>query len=160
MEIEIRLADTRDVDVLVEFNRRLAFETEAKQLDVGTLRPGVLRVLDDSRLGRYFVATAAGRVVGQLLITFEWSDWRNGLIWWLQSVYVESESRRHGVFRRLFSHVQEIATRESALGLRLYVENENDVALCTYQSLGMVDASYRVFELLPLEDSQRETEKE
>jgi GNAT superfamily N-acetyltransferase len=148
MELELRGATLRDIDTLVEFNRLLALETENKSLDVSTLRSGIERVLGDVSLGRYCVAVGQGTPVGQLMITYEWSDWRNGLIWWLQSVYVERAARRQGVFRRLFEHAVELSEAEGAAGIRLYVENANRVACRTYEQLGFIDPSYHVLERL------------
>ena len=151
MTISIRPPTTQDVETLVTFNQRLAWETEAKLLDPDTLRRGVWAVLADPQRGQYFLAEQAGQVVGQLLITREWSDWRNGWLWWIQSVYVRAEARQQGVFRALFEWVLQEAQRQGdVVGLRLYVENHNTAALATYYKLGMVDAGYRVLERSPL----------
>jgi len=151
MTLRIRPPTAHDVQTLVTFNQRLAWETEAKHLDPDTLRHGVQAVLADPQRGQYFLAEQAGQVVGQLLITREWSDWRNGWLWWIQSVYVRAEARRQGVFRALFEWVLQEAQRQGdVVGLRLYVENHNTAALATYHQLGMVDAGYRVLERSPL----------
>jgi ribosomal protein S18 acetylase RimI-like enzyme len=147
-EITIRDASTDDAATIIEFNCRLAAETENKQLDPETVRLGVDALLNDARRGRYLIACARdGRIVGQLMHTFEWSDWRNGDIWWLQSVYVHSDFRRQGVFRKLNQHLEKLAESTSGVvGLRLYVENENARAQETYRSLGFVEPGYRVME--------------
>ncbi len=148
MQITIRDAAHGDRDIVARFNIDLAQETESISLDPEVVSKGVARVLDDPSLGRYFIAQDdAGRVVGQLMITFEWSDWRNGMIWWIQSVFVESDARRQGVFRALHSHVDELARRTDGVrGLRLYVEHENHAAQRTYEGLGMRNAGYLVHE--------------
>ncbi len=146
-ELLIRPANESDVDVVVEFNRRLAAETEDKALDAETLRAGVLAGLADARRARYFLAEVEGWVVGQLMLTTEWSDWRNGDLWWFQSVYVAADHRRRGVFRRLFEHVLATAERDpGVVGLRLYVEDQNEVAQRTYRQLGLSKGGYHVME--------------
>ncbi|HUG92661.1 MAG TPA: GNAT family N-acetyltransferase, partial [Planctomycetaceae bacterium] len=124
--MHVRLATAADRDTIAEFNCRLAEESEETSLDPETVREGVAALLADPAKGRYFVACAGGRIVGQLMHTWEWSDWRNGQIWWLQSVYVHPDYRRRGVFRRLFEHVlREAESDPGVVGLRLYVENGN-----------------------------------
>lgn len=145
--IHVRDAAPADGDVIVEYNRRLAEETEGMHLARERIVPGVDAVLADPRKGRYYLACAGGEIVGQVMITYEWSDWRNGWIWWLQSVYVAAGHRRRGVFRRLFEHVQQRAEAEpDVVGLRLYVENGNARAQETYVNLGMRPAGYHVLE--------------
>jgi ribosomal protein S18 acetylase RimI-like enzyme len=151
MSLPIRRARPEDAAVIVEFNRRLAFETEGKELDLKVLRAGVAAALADPSRAWYFLAEEEGQVLGQLMITFEWSDWRNGPIWWIQSVYVREDARRKGVFRDLYEHVVAEARRETGVaGIRLYVENENKVAQKTYERLGMESAGYIVMERIPL----------
>lgn len=148
MSIAIRPARPNDHETIVEFNALLAAETEGRTLDSDTLRAGVARVLAEPALGRYFVAERAGNVAGQLMITYEWSDWRNGLFWWLQSVYVPAAHRRQGVFRALYRHVEAAARAEpGCCGLRLYVDERNRAAQDVYRALGMVPAGYRILEL-------------
>lgn len=144
----IREAKIEDSATIAEFNCRLAAETEGKQLDPETVRRGVDGMLNNTHRGRYLVAcTGDGQVVGQLMHTFEWSDWRNGDIWWLQSVYVHADFRRQGIFRKLLLHLEQLAEASpGVVGLRLYVENENVRAQNTYNSLGFVDPQYRVME--------------
>jgi len=145
--LAIRPATAADLDVIIEFNRRLAAETEDTTLDTATLRPGVGTLLDDPSRGRYFVACDGETVVGQIMHTREWSDWRNGDIWWIQSVYVRPDSRRRGVFGALYAHLRAMAeTAPGVVGLRLYVEVENRTAQATYARLGMRAAPYRVME--------------
>lgn len=147
MPPQIRPASIDDWPIIVDFNCRLAAETEGKELDRAHVEPGVKAVLNDPRKGRYFVACIDGRVVGQLLHTFEWSDWRNGDIWWLQSVYVHPDFRRAGVFRALFDYLcQEAAADPGVVGLRLYVEAHNSRAQQTYQKLDLANAGYVVME--------------
>jgi GNAT superfamily N-acetyltransferase len=127
----------------------MAKETEAKDLDPAILQSGVLAMLTDAHKGRYFVAEADGQVVGQLGVTFEWSDWRNGNFWWIQSVYVAASARRLGVFRKLYEHVVAKARGEKdVIGVRLYVEHDNSVAQATYRKMGMAMTGYQVMEEL------------
>lgn len=150
MPVQIRRAVPADAAVIVEFNRRLAQETEEKTLDPAVVAAGVAAALADPRKALYFLAEDAGTVLGQLMLTVEWSDWRNGWIWWIQSVYVQAEARRHGVFRALFDHVEEAARQgPQVIGLRLYVEQENRSAQDVYHRLGMVRTTYQVFEKIP-----------
>ena len=125
----------------------MALETERKTLDRGVLRKGVEAVFADARRGFYLVAERNAAQVGCLLVTFEWSDWRNGDWWWIQSVYVIEGARRRGVFRSLYAEVERRArAAEGVVGLRLYVERENAPALATYVALGMKDAGYRILQ--------------
>jgi ribosomal protein S18 acetylase RimI-like enzyme len=145
--MKIRKARPADAAVIAEFNTRLAWETENLKLDAPTIRRGVRAVLNDATKGIYFVAEKDGAVVGQLLITYEWSDWRNGNFWWIQSVYVAAEHRKAGVFRSLFAQIQKLAqSRRDACGLRLYVEKNNQRAQRTYAKLGMTKTHYEMFE--------------
>lgn len=144
--ISIRLADTAVSSALVAFNARMALETENLTLDRATLEAGVRALLEDSSKGMYFVAEIDGQVVGQLMITFEWSDWRNGNIWWIQSVYVLPEYRRRGVFRAMFEYVEREARNVGVVGLRLYVEQHNAAAQGTYKRLEMTLSHYQLME--------------
>jgi ribosomal protein S18 acetylase RimI-like enzyme len=147
MSIDIRLAVPDDWPTIVDFNCRLAEESEGKRLDRAHVEPGVKAVLADPHKGRYFIASIAGRPVGQLMHTREWSDWRNGDIWWLQSVYVDPDFRRQGVFRALFDRLQSEAEADpGVVGLRLYVEEHNTRAHETYRGLGLVPGGYFVME--------------
>jgi ribosomal protein S18 acetylase RimI-like enzyme len=143
-----RDATSNDLDAIIEFQLRMAEETEQISLDQPTLHAGVSRVLGDLSLGRYYVAEIEGLVVGSLLITYEWSDWRNGNFWWIQSVYVLPEARRLGVFRTLFAHLEQLARSDATVcGIRLYVERENTLAQATYRHCGLADAGYVVMEV-------------
>lgn len=143
----IRLAEPRDVPALVEFNVAMAHETEGKSLGAETVGKGVHAVLADSGKGFYVVAEDAGQVVGSLLITFEWSDWRNGVFWWIQSVYVRPDQRRRGIFRSLGEFVDaEAKARPDVCGVRLYVHDDNEPAQAVYQKLGMSKTAYRLFD--------------
>jgi GNAT superfamily N-acetyltransferase len=148
MTVTIRRAEPRDAAVVAEYNRRLALETEAKVLDPAVLARGVARILADSTRGLYYVAEANGEVVGQVMLTYEWSDWRDGWLWWYQSVYVREDARRLGVFRQLFDTVVR-AARDAGdvVGLRLYVEKDNLRAQQTYQKMGMSDGGYLFYHL-------------
>ena len=145
--MNVRPATLNDLPTIVEFNRRLARETESITLSVDVLTLGVRAALLDPAKARYFVAEIEGRVVGQIMHTREWSDWRNGDIWWLQSVYVHEDFRRLGVFRRLVEHLRaEAQASPDVVGLRLYVEEHNDRAAATYDQLGLPVAGYVVRE--------------
>jgi ribosomal protein S18 acetylase RimI-like enzyme len=151
MPLTLRRGTSADAAVLVEFNQRLAQETEGKTLDTAVVSAGVAAAIADPARGLYFVAERDGRVVGQLMVTMEWSDWRNGWIWWIQSVYVHKEARRQGVFRALYEHVYAQAQgNPEVVGLRLYVEEENQDAQETYRRLGMQRTGYLVLERCPL----------
>lgn len=153
MTWSIRQATIGDAPIVIEFNCRLAEESEGKTLDRALLAPGVEAAIADPGKALYFLAEDGdSTVAGQMMITYEWSDWRNGWIWWIQSVYVRPEYRRQGVFRGLFDHVHQLAQqRPDVIGLRLYVDNENTSAHETYYRLGMKRSNYFVLEKYPLE---------
>ncbi|HMO24880.1 MAG TPA: GNAT family N-acetyltransferase [Tepidisphaeraceae bacterium] len=144
--VQIRRAVASDADVIARFNIAMALETEQLQLDPPTVARGVRRALDDDAKAIYFVATIDDLVIGQLMITHEWSDWRDGDMWWIQSVYVSPEARRQGVFRALYEHARHAARTAGARVLRLYVEKHNRAAQQTYTSLGMQLTDYLVME--------------
>jgi GNAT superfamily N-acetyltransferase len=147
----IRAAVPGDAAVLADYNCRMALETEGKALDPATVANGVAACLADSHKGRYFVAEVAGKVTGQLLITTEWSDWRNAWIWWIQSVYVHPDHRRHGLFTALFEHVWQVALAAGdVVAVRLYVERENAAAQAVYARLGFAATDYLLLERHPL----------
>jgi ribosomal protein S18 acetylase RimI-like enzyme len=137
--MQIRDGIPADAPTLVDFNARMALETEGKALDRPTLTRGVERVLRDRALGRYFVVVnETSEVVGCLMVTLEWSDWRDGHFWWIQSVYVRDDVRGRGVYSSLHKHVVDEAKRASnVVGVRLYVEPHNARAQRTYEKLGM-----------------------
>lgn len=144
--IRVRRGGPTDAVVVMEFNRQLAWETEHLALEPAVLEAGVRAVLADPRLGEYWLAEAGGEVVGQCSVTYEWSDWRNGVFWWMQSVYVASIWRRRGVFQALMEEVRKAAQAAGAIGLRLYVERENGVAQAVYRRQGFKETPYRLFE--------------
>ena len=143
----VRAAARADLPALVEFNLAMAWETERKRLDPALLTRGVAALFEQPQRGRYLVADRAGRVQGALLLTYEWSDWRNGDWWWIQSVYVRTEARSQGVFSALYRHVEQQARASAGVvGLRLYVERDNRRAQATYRRLGMEESDYRMYE--------------
>ena len=144
--LHVRPATPGDLDAIVLGNMNLAEESEQVRLDQATLRPGVVALLEGRAPGRYWMAELDGTVVGQLLITYEWSDWRNCMVWWIQSVYVAQRARRTGVLKTLYGHVRKEAEAAGAGGLRLYVDNTNARAQSAYAALGMRGDHYRVFE--------------
>ncbi len=148
MNLSIRSARTTDLEFLVDGNARMASETEGRELDRELLAEGVAAVFADEAKGRYYVADGGEEPIGQLLVTREWSDWRAGWFWWIQSVYVVPESRGRGVFARLYAHVLAEAQRDpDVCGIRLYVDSENSAAIAVYERLGLHDAGYRVLEV-------------
>jgi GNAT superfamily N-acetyltransferase len=147
--IHLRPATIDDTSTIARFNRLLAQETEDEDLDEATVDRGVRRFLEGAGAGFYLVAEVDGAVVGCLMITYEWSDWRDGNLWWIQSVYVVQKARRHGVFRALFERVRTMAAADADVcGIRLYVERDNQRARSTYEALGMTCKPYRIYELL------------
>lgn len=146
MSIRIRLAAREDIGHIAAWNVAMAWETEHKPLELATLQRGVTAVFDEPRRGFYLVAEREGTPVGCLLITYEWSDWRAGDFWWIQSVYVVEAARREGVFRRLYEDARQRAREAGAVGLRLYVETENERAQRTYAGLGMARCQYAMYE--------------
>lgn len=148
MEILIRQAQPEDAPTITRFNALMAEETERRSLHQVTLRKGVEAVLADPAKGLYFVALIDETIVGQLLITYEWSDWRNGNFWWIQSVYVEKEYRGKGVYKTLSAYVTNLASaRKDVCGFRLYVEKENVRAKQAYEALGMRRTPYEMYEI-------------
>lgn len=145
--IAIRPATREDASAVLDFQMRLALETENISLDKLIVSKGIAALFDDPSRGTYYVAEHTGQVVGCFLITYEWSDWRNGTIWWLQSVYVDIRHRRTGVFKHMYDHIiRMISADPTVTGLRLYVEKSNDRAQQVYRSLGMNGDHYTVFE--------------
>lgn len=144
--INIRKATSADASAIIDFQIRMAMETEKLSLDPETVTKGVNAVFTDSTKGQYYVAINEGKVVASLLITFEWSDWRNSNVWWFQSVYVITEFRRKGVFRKMYTFIRDIAEEQGIAGLRLYVEIRNLNARKTYEALGMTSGHYSFYE--------------
>ena len=146
-DIEIRIAAPEDAETLAQFNAAMAWETEQRRLDLPTVTRGVQRVFADGDHGFYVVATSDGDVAGSLLVTYEWSDWRCGRYWWVQSVYVRPEYRRRGVFRQLYRFVKARAQSQSGVcGVRLYVERANHRAQQCYGKLGLKETPYKMYE--------------
>jgi len=147
--LKIRRATARDANTLIAFNRAMALETEGKDLWPRVIGAGVRRLLRRPDSGFYSVAELGGRVIGTLMVTKEWSDWRNGDFWWIQSVYVDPEQRRRGVYRRMYAYLRKLAVRSRAVvGFRLYVERNNRRAQSTYRASGMERTHYLVYEQL------------
>jgi ribosomal protein S18 acetylase RimI-like enzyme len=151
LPIRVRQADHADVNTLVGFSAAMAEETEGRLLDRGRLRDGTIALLDAPERGFFIVAEIQDRertrVVGQMMVTFEWSDWRNGVFWWVQSVYVEPAARRQSVYRTLHAAVVAKATADPQVcGIRLYVEGNNHEAQTVYQRVGLVPSGYTVYE--------------
>ncbi|OOM82562.1 acetyltransferase (GNAT) family protein [Clostridium puniceum] len=145
--IKIRKAKMEDLEIIVKFNYNLAKETEDKELDLDILTRGIQAILKDSSKGQYYVYTIDEEVVGQIMHTYEWSDWRNGMFLWVQSVYVDVKYRRKGIFKELYNYVKNICDENDEIaGIRLYVEKENFNAKSTYKSLGMQECNYHMYE--------------
>ena len=145
--MNIRLAEKGDIQALVGFNQAMALETEDKKLEAEVLTPGVAAVFEDANKGFYIVAEDEGSVVGGLLITYEWSDWRNKWFWWIQSVYILPEFRGRSIYRGMYAFVKELAEeRGGVCGFRLYVEKANVHAQTVYEQLGMHESHYLAYE--------------
>lgn len=145
--MDIRIAKAEDTDSLVKFNQAMALETEGKRLAPETLSNGVKAIFQDKNKGFYVVAEGGGAIIGGLLVTFEWSDWRNAWFWWIQSVYILPESRGQGIYRKLYEFVLKKANdKGDVCGFRLYVEKENTKAQKVYEKLGMEKSHYLMFE--------------
>ena len=145
----IRRALLQDAAELVKFNISMARETEGIELVPEVISAGVKAMIEDPQMGFYLVVELDNCIQASLMVTTEWSDWRNGVFWWIQSVYVRPEYRRQGLYRELYQRVKELAEQEPAVcGFRLYVEHWNAVAQKTYASLGMTETGYKMFEEL------------
>jgi len=145
--IHIRYGELRDVHILRDFNIAMAKETESKKLDPEIADKGVKNLINHPERGFYLMAECGTKIAGSLMITREWSDWRNGFFWWIQSVYVLPEFRRIGIFKSLYQKVQTLAKKEKDVcGLRLYVDRDNKPAIQTYLALGMQETDYLLFE--------------
>lgn len=146
--MNIRLATEKDATALVDFNQAMAMETEGKSLDRDVLEKGVRAVFHDSKKGSYVVAEDNGAIIGGLMVTYEWSDWRNGWFWWIQSVYILPEARGGGIYSRMYAFVKEMAAKdeEGVCGFRLYVEKDNERAQKVYSKLGMTASDYLMYE--------------
>ena len=147
INITVREATRKDPESIVRFQEGMALETEGKALDEALLRNGITAIFDSSQKGFYLVAEADSVVVGSLLITYEWSDWRNATFWWIQSVFVDANWRRKGVYRTMHDYVVNVAkSRKDICGIRLYVERTNTIAQQTYKDLGMTHSHYDLYE--------------
>ncbi len=146
MSINIRTAEIGDAPAIADFNRRMAAETENYILPYDKILSGVKNLFLKQEYGFYIVAEKQNEIAGCLMITFEWSDWRDGLLWWIQSVYISPEYRRQGVFSEMYNFISNYAKEKKAAGLRLYVEKDNAGAQKAYQALGMKEAKYKLFE--------------
>ena len=145
--LRVRMAEDRDIDALVEFNKALAWETERKRLSTSVLTDGVRALLEKPEYGFYVVVETTSETVGCLMVTYEWSDWRCGVIWWIQSLYIKPDFRRQGVFRKLYEFIVEKASRNSNVcGFRVYVAESNQAAQRAYAKLGMEETYYKVYE--------------
>ena len=144
--ITIRTATQDDIDLIAEFNIAMARETEHKILVPRVIKNGVAYLFKHPEYGFYIVAESHQKVVGCLMITYEWSDWRNALFWWIQSVYILPAFRCQGIYRRLHNYVRNLADGQNICGLRLYVEKNNRVAQQTYENLGMQETAYKLYE--------------
>ncbi|MEP4892015.1 MAG: GNAT family N-acetyltransferase [Aliiglaciecola sp.] len=146
--IKIRQAVETDIQAIVDFNQAMAWETEQKKLEDAVIGAGVRALVEDNSKGFYLVAEQAdGAIAGSLMVTFEWSDWRNSQFWWIQSVYVRPESRRTGIYSMLYEKVKELAEQtQGVCGFRLYVEHDNVIAQQTYKKLGMQPSHYYMYE--------------
>lgn len=147
-DLFIREARIIDADKIIGFQKKMAKETEDMSLDHEVINQGVYAVFADPAKGKYYVAEDNGEVIGSLLITNEWSDWRNSFVWWFQSVYIEKSYRRRGIFKMMYNHIKENAIRNGVAGLRLYVEVENTTAQKTYEAMGMSSSHYKMYEWL------------
>ena len=146
-EIKVRQATTAEAGRIADYNRAMAMETESLALNEKTVAAGVVALMGHPERGFYLVAEVGGVVAGCLLITYEWSDWRNKMFWWIQSVYVKPEQRGHGVYSALDEKVHELAAQAgNVCGFRLYVHRSNARAQEVYRNLGMVEKEYLVFE--------------
>jgi len=145
--ITVRDATPADIDAIIDYNRRLAEESEGKTLNPKVISAGVRRGFNSPEMCRYFVAEVDGRVAGTTMLTYELTDWRDGVVWWLQSVFVEPEHRGHGVFRSIYRHIESLAKdHPDVRALRLYVHHDNARAMKTYEAMGMTKAGYELYE--------------
>ncbi|MFP4544070.1 MAG: N-acetyltransferase family protein [Bacteroidota bacterium] len=149
MQLKIRKAELDDIDIITDCNIALALETEGLNLDRRTVRHGVKRLLENGLMGFYLIAEVEGNPAGQLLITTEWSDWRDGILWWIQSVYVQPSFREKGIYGNMYKTVKEMASNNADIrGFRLYVEKGNRPAIAVYEALGMKETHYKMYEEL------------
>ena len=151
-EIRIRFAEKRDADIITEFNIAMARETEEKELPSEVVSAGVKALLNNRQMGFYVIAETGGLIAGSLMVTMEWSDWRNGLFWWIQRVYVKPQFRREGIFTELYGFLKSKVKKDpNVCGFRLYVERNNIPAQKAYEALRMEETHYKMYEELLLE---------
>jgi GNAT superfamily N-acetyltransferase len=146
--ITIRKANQEDAASIIDFQKKMAWETEQLTLVPAIITKGVNAVFQNITRGQYWVAEEGGKVIASLLVTYEWSDWRNSEVWWFQSVYVLPEWRRKGIFRSMYLNIKNEAEKQGVAGLRLYVETNNSSAQRTYEALGMQSEHYKMYEWL------------
>ena len=147
MMVNIRKAEFKDIECIVGFQKEMALETENLILDTQILLKGVTAVLEDEAKATYFIAEKDGEPIGMLMITHEWSDWRNGWVWWIQSVYIKPGFRRMGIYRLLYEHIKKIVIKSDIIrGIRLYVDKRNIRAQSVYESLDMTGDHYTTYE--------------
>jgi len=144
--IVVREAKQDDAEAIIDFQLKMAWETENLSLDSTIVTKGVNAVFNDPSKGRYYIAQEGNEIIASLLITYEWSDWRCSNVWWFQSVYVVPRLRRKGVFRQMYNYIKDLAVLSDIAGLRLYVETRNENARKTYESLGMNSDHYSFYE--------------
>jgi ribosomal protein S18 acetylase RimI-like enzyme len=147
--VSVRKSILADLKTLADFQQRLAKESESFELDLSTVKKGIQAMFDDPSRGTYFIAEVDGVIAGCHSVTYEWSDWRNGMVWWLQSVYVAEQFRKNGVFKAMYDNLQSLIKADpNVVGLRLYVDKSNAAAQKVYASIGMNGDHYAVFELM------------
>lgn len=147
MNIQIRKAKETDLPTIVEFQLAMALETENLHLDKPIVEKGVEAAFSDSAKGQYFITEVDGQIAASLMITFEWSDWRNGMVYWIQSVFVKEEFRRLGIYKKMYAHIQDLVKKDKNIrGIRLYVDKTNIGAQKTYENTGMNGEHYQLFE--------------
>lgn len=144
--INIQEASLHDKAVIANFQLKMAMETESLALDEVVLKQGVAAVFNDAAKGKYYIAKDDDKTIGSLMITYEWSDWRNGWIWWIQSVYIDEDYRKKGVFKAMYYHIQKVAKASKVRGLRLYVDKSNTNAQAVYKAIGMDGDHYTLYE--------------
>ena len=143
----IEKAREEHIDILIDFQQRLAFESEEVTLDAATIRSGMKAMFADPSKGVYYIAREENEIIGCHMITYEWSDWRNGMVWWLQSVYVKESHRKKGIFKKMYDNVIAIIKNDpNLIGLRLYVDKSNERAMKVYAAMGMDGSHYTVYE--------------
>lgn len=147
MPYHLRNAFLPDLAVLADHNQAMAEETEGRTLDRKTIEAGLHAVISDPHKGFYLIAEEDGVTVGNLMITFEWSDWRNGMMWWFQSVYIQPDHRKKGLFRQMYQHILDLARQKNVREVRLYVDKDNVAAQKVYESLGMTQSHYLMYEI-------------